>query len=91
MKEKGGMKRYRKIERGGGLFSALEHEQAVAGKTMRKNLGWHGWFSEEDRWHLPIRDILGLFAKAFVGVLAACITAFGSRAQGKAQVACAVF
>ena len=27
------MKRYRKIERGGGLFRALEHEQAVAGKT----------------------------------------------------------
>ncbi|MCX6840603.1 MAG: transposase, partial [Verrucomicrobia bacterium] len=27
------MKRYRKIERGGGLFSAIEHEQAVAAKT----------------------------------------------------------
>lgn len=27
------MKRYRKTERGGGLFSALEHEQAVAAKT----------------------------------------------------------
>lgn len=26
------MKRYRKTERGGGLFSAIEHEQAVAGK-----------------------------------------------------------
>jgi transposase, IS5 family len=28
-----GMKRYRKTERGGGLFSAIEHEQAVAAKT----------------------------------------------------------
>ena len=28
-----GMKRYRKTESGGGLFSAIEHEQAVAGKT----------------------------------------------------------
>jgi IS5 family transposase len=28
------MKRYRKTERGGGLFSALEHEQAVAAKTL---------------------------------------------------------
>lgn len=28
-----GMKRSRKTERGGGLFSALEHEQAVASKT----------------------------------------------------------
>lgn len=27
------MKRYRKVGRGGGLFSALEHEQAVAGKS----------------------------------------------------------
>jgi transposase, IS5 family len=27
------MKRYRKTERGGGLFSALEHEQAVAAKS----------------------------------------------------------
>lgn len=27
------MKRYRKTERGGGLFSAIEHEQAVASKT----------------------------------------------------------
>ena len=27
------MKRYRKTERGGGLFSAIEHEQAVAAKT----------------------------------------------------------
>ena len=27
------MKRYRKTERGGGLFCAIEHEQAVAGKT----------------------------------------------------------
>ena len=27
------MKRYRKSERGGGLFSAIEHEQAVAVKT----------------------------------------------------------
>lgn len=27
------MKRYRKTERGGGLFSALEHEQAVASKS----------------------------------------------------------
>ena len=27
------MKRYRRTERGGGLFSAIEHEQAVAGKT----------------------------------------------------------
>ena len=27
------MKRYRKTERGGGLFSAIEHEQAVGGKT----------------------------------------------------------
>lgn len=27
------MKRYRKTAQGGGLFSALEHEQAVAGKT----------------------------------------------------------
>ena len=27
------MKRYRKTGRGGGLFSALEHEAAVAGKT----------------------------------------------------------
>jgi len=27
------MKRYRKTERGGGLFSALEHEQSVASKT----------------------------------------------------------
>lgn len=27
------MKRYRKTERGGGLFSAIEHERAVAGKT----------------------------------------------------------
>jgi hypothetical protein len=29
----GNMKRYRKTERGGGLFSAIEHEQAVASKT----------------------------------------------------------
>lgn len=28
------MKRHRKIERGGGLFSAIEHEQAVAAKTV---------------------------------------------------------
>ena len=27
------MKRYRKTERGGGLFSAIEHEQAVAAKS----------------------------------------------------------
>ena len=27
------MKRYRKTERGGGLFSAIEHEQTVAAKT----------------------------------------------------------
>lgn len=27
------MKRYHKTERGGGLFSAIEHEQAVAAKT----------------------------------------------------------
>lgn len=27
------MKRYRKTERGGGLFSAIEHEQAAAAKT----------------------------------------------------------
>lgn len=33
MHDKGGMKRYRKTERGGGLFSAIEHEQAVAAKT----------------------------------------------------------
>ena len=31
--KKGGMKRYRKTERGGGLFSTIEHEQAVAAKT----------------------------------------------------------
>jgi len=30
----GAMKRYRKTERGGGLFSAIEHEQAVAAKTV---------------------------------------------------------
>ena len=27
------MKRYRKTQGGGGLFSAIEHEAAVAGKT----------------------------------------------------------
>ncbi|MFZ4594275.1 MAG: hypothetical protein ACOYOF_08460 [Verrucomicrobiaceae bacterium] len=27
------MKRYRKTQRGGGLFSAIEHEQAVAAKS----------------------------------------------------------
>jgi hypothetical protein len=27
------MKRYRKTERGGGLFSAIDHEQAMADKT----------------------------------------------------------
>jgi hypothetical protein len=27
------MKRYRKTERAGGLFSAIEHEQTVAAKT----------------------------------------------------------
>ncbi len=32
-RHKGAMKRYRKTERGGGLFSAIEHEQAVAAKT----------------------------------------------------------
>jgi len=30
---KGSMKRYRKTQRGGGLFSAIEHEQAVAAKS----------------------------------------------------------
>lgn len=30
---KAAMKRYRKTQRGGGLFSAIEHEQAVAAKT----------------------------------------------------------
>jgi len=28
------VKRYRKIERGGGLFSAMEHEEAVASKNI---------------------------------------------------------
>lgn len=28
------MNRYRKTERGGGLFSAIEHEQAVAARTV---------------------------------------------------------
>jgi hypothetical protein len=27
------MKHYRKTQRGGGLYSAIEHEQAVAAKT----------------------------------------------------------
>jgi transposase, IS5 family len=33
MRHERGMKHYRKTERGGGLFSAIEHEQAVAAKT----------------------------------------------------------
>jgi hypothetical protein len=33
MRDKGAMNRYRKTKRGGGLFSAIEHEQAVAAKT----------------------------------------------------------
>jgi len=42
------MKRYRKIERGGGLFSALEHEQAVAAKTtgilkLRELIPWESF------------------------------------------------
>lgn len=28
------MNRYRRTERGGGLFSAIEHEQAVAARTV---------------------------------------------------------
>lgn len=43
-----GMTRYRKTERGGGLFSALEHEQAVAAKTtgilkLREVIPWEGF------------------------------------------------
>jgi len=42
------MNRYRKIERGGGLFSAIEHEQAVAAKTLgilklRDVIPWEGF------------------------------------------------
>jgi IS5 family transposase len=42
------MKRYRKAERGGGLFSAIEHEQAVAAKTtgilkMRDVIAWESF------------------------------------------------
>ena len=42
------MKRYRKTERGGGLFSAIEHEQAVAAKItgilkLRDVIPWEGF------------------------------------------------
>lgn len=42
------MKRYRKTERGGGLFSAIEHEQAVAAKNtgilkLRDLIPWEGF------------------------------------------------
>ncbi len=42
------MNRYRKTERGGGLFSAIEHEQAVAAKTLgilklRDVIPWEGF------------------------------------------------
>lgn len=42
------MKRYRRTERGGGLFSAIEHEQAVAGKTtgilkLREVIPWESF------------------------------------------------
>jgi IS5 family transposase len=42
------MKRYRKTERGGGLFSAIEHEQAVAAKTtgilkLRDMIPWESF------------------------------------------------
>jgi len=42
------MNRYRKTERGGGLFSAIEHEQAVAARTvgilkLRDVIPWEGF------------------------------------------------
>ena len=42
------MKRYRKTERGGGLFSAIEHEQAVAAKStgilkLREVIPWESF------------------------------------------------
>jgi hypothetical protein len=35
---KAAMNRYRKTQQGGGLFSAIEHEQAVAAKTYPSNV-----------------------------------------------------
>ena len=48
MRENGGMNRYRKTGKGGGLFSALEHEQAVAKKTtgilkLRDLIAWESF------------------------------------------------
>ena len=42
------MKHYRKTQRGGGLFSAIEHEQAVAAKTtgilkLRELIPWESF------------------------------------------------
>jgi len=47
---KGSMKRYRKTQRGGGFFSALEHEQAVAAKgtgilKLRDLIPWESFRS----------------------------------------------
>jgi len=47
---KGSMKRYRKTQRGGGFFSALEHEQAVAAKStgilkLRDLIPWESFRS----------------------------------------------
>ncbi len=57
---KGSMKRYRKTQRGGGLFSAIEHEQAVAAKSagilkLRDLIPWESFRSllEELIGHAP--------------------------------------
>ena len=43
-----GLKHYRTTQRGGGLFSAIEHEQAVAAKTtgilkLRELIPWESF------------------------------------------------